>query len=139
MMLWLLLFNVTFASAPLQELKKSDLSILLREPTMIKEDRNARCFLLPAVNEGLSRVQQRMRVLQAGMRVTRCYEPGDARYGKGAVVEVEMTGSGQVSHKQFTAWMRKEGFREAHKKKGIFVHEASEESKIFKTPVAELP
>ncbi len=139
MIFLLLATQAVFAATPLQELKKQDYSILLRDPTPAKEIPQDRCFLLPQVNQALSRVQQRMRVLQAGIRVSRCYEAGDARYGKGAAVEVALAQEGKVTPRQFIAALKAEGFREAGKGKGIFVHEASEASAIQSTPVAELP
>lgn len=131
--------TLALAAAPaLQDIKKTDFSILLQVPSSPQQERGARCFVLAEVAEALSRVQQRMRLHQNGLRLTRCYQPADALFGRGAAVvaeaaQKEMPGSGRALRDALAA----EGF--ASRGKGTYVFKAREGAPLVRTAIADLP
>jgi len=137
---WALWIGLAWAAPDLIELKKVDFSILLAGPTSPQADAASRCFLRPAVAQALSRVQQRLRLLQIGMRVTRCYQPEIAGFGRGAsvlaaLVQKEIPGAPKALEHAFAS----EGFRVENAKKGHYVYRPAEGAPLETTPVAELP
>ncbi|MBY0369387.1 hypothetical protein K2X33_01795 [bacterium] len=137
--IWLA-FASSLWAADWLELKKVDFSILLAQPSTPQESKSERCFFRPEVAEALSRVQQRMRMVQAGVRVKRCYEPGVVLFGTGAAVALEPAqketpGAPESLRQALLA----EKFRVENAKKGYYVYEPARRAKLEKTPVADLP
>jgi hypothetical protein len=122
--------------AELQELKKADYSILLKDPDR-PSDLKARCFLLPEVNQALVAVQQRLRVWQATLRVEKCYQPGNFRFGRGAAVVVSLAKEGRARPRELLEAMEAEGF--SKKKKGTFLHASWKKAAIQNKLVQDLP
>lgn len=125
-----------WAGVPLEELKKADYSILLSAPDRPSEP-GSRCFLLPEVNADLVRVQQRLRVLQAVLKVERCYEPKDPKFGKGAAVSVSLAKEGRASRRVLFDVMEEVGF--TAKGRGVFYHGLWKKGQVQSTAVRDLP
>lgn len=125
-----------WAAPALEELKKADYSILLRTPDRPTEP-SERCFLLPEVNNALVKVQQRLRVWQATLRVERCYQPKNKRFGRGAAVKVSLAKEGRATPKELVSSMTAEGF--VKKGKGVFLHDSWKNAKVQAIPVRDLP
>ncbi len=132
-------FATALAAPSLEELRKLDFSILSGHKGG-RERPSERCFLRPEVNRALSRVQQRLQVLQLGLRVEKCYVPSDAVFGKGAAVKLVLSKPAKEAKdakRQLLAALRAEGFKS--KGKGTYRHEIWKEAPMESTPVDALP
>ena len=131
-----LLFAAAWAAPSLEELKKVDFSIVVKD-AKARPAPEERCFFRPEVNQALMRVQQRLRLVQLGLQVDKCYRPSDAQFGKGAAVAVAPAKVQKGARLALNKAMLAEGFKE--KGKGIFLHETWDRSPVESVPVAELP
>lgn len=130
---------MVLAASGLEELRKLDYSILSGHQGG-KEKPAERCFLRAEVNQALSRVQQRMQVLQLGLRVEKCYVPSDPEYGKGAAVKAALAKPAKAAkdaQRQLLTAFRAEGFKSTGK--GIYRHEIWDRASMESTPVDALP
>lgn len=127
---------IAFASVDLTELKKHDYSIVLPPPAK-RNDLSKRCFLRPDVVEALGRVQQRLRLLHSGLRVSKCYDPKDPKFSRGAALSAELAELGQGNQKEFQRLMAAERF--TREGKGVFLHETWKDRPSENIPISDLP
>ncbi len=120
----------------LQDLQKHDFSIRLKVAHPRPEER---CFLLPEVNQALSRVQQKVRLLQARLKVLQCYSPELKAFAKGSTVQLELAEKGTLAPQDFQKVLKAEGFQVFDKKAGIYIHASSDKGEIRNIAVEALP